>query len=40
MKHLPLFALLSILLSCSQSVQKPETAKNGTQRTEVVRPDF
>ena len=40
MKHLALFALLSILLSCSQSVQKPKTAENDTQRTEVVRPDF
>jgi beta-lactamase class D len=40
MKHLTLFTLLSILFSCSQSVQKPKTDKNDTQRTEVVRPDF
>jgi beta-lactamase class D len=40
MKQLALFALLSILLSCSQPVQKTETAANNTRRTEVVRPDF
>ncbi len=40
MKHLALFALLSILLSCSQPVQKPKAAANDTWRTEVVRPDF
>jgi beta-lactamase class D len=40
MKHLALFALLSILLSCSQPVQKPKAAGNDTRRTEVVRPDF
>jgi beta-lactamase class D len=40
MKHLAIFALLSILLSYYQPVQKPKTAGNDTQRTEVVRPDF
>ena len=40
MKHLALFALLSILLSCSQPVQKPDAPANDTRRTEVIRPDF
>jgi beta-lactamase class D len=40
MKHLALFALLSILLSCSQPVQKPNADGNDTRRTEVVMTDF
>ena len=40
MKHQALFALLSILLSCSQPVQKPNASGKDTQRIEVVRTDF